>query len=487
MSGGELIGLALIVPAATAVLIALFYRRPNVREGATMLGTAILFATVVALLVQVLSGVRPALHLIDVLPGLTIAFGVEPLGALFATVASGLWIVNSLYSIGYMRANGEQRQTIFYVCFALAIGATMGLALSANLFTAFLFYELLTLVTYPLVTHRGDEEAKAAGRLYLLMLLGTSTLLLLPAIAWTGVAAGTLDFHAGGILAGKLAPAAMGILLALYIFGIAKAAVMPMHFWLPAAMVAPTPVSALLHAVAVVKAGVFLIVKVVVFVFGVDTLKASGAGDWLVYVASFTIIVASLIALRQDNLKRRLAYSTISQLGYIVLGASLASGWGIVGAGVQIVMHAVAKITLFFCAGAIHTAAHKDRVSELAGLGRTMPLTFAFFLVGACSVVGLPLFGGFWSKWYLVTGAADAGHMAVVGVLMLSTLLNVGYLLPIPFRAFFVTPPEGKKAKGVKEAPWPMLVAMAVTSIMCIVLFFVPGPIVGLLEQLLTQ
>lgn len=487
MSGAELIALALIAPTATAVLVALFYKRPNLREGATLSGAAILFALVLALLAQVLAGARPALHLVDILPGLSIAFDVEPLGVLFATVASGLWIVNSLYSIGYMRANGEQRQTVFYVCFALAIAATMGIALSGNLFTAFLFYEVLTLVTYPLVTHRGDAEAKAAGRLYLLMLLGTSTLLLLPAVAWTGIAAGTLDFHVGGILAGKMAPAAMGVLLGLFIFGVAKAAVMPVHFWLPAAMVAPTPVSALLHAVAVVKAGVFLIVKVVVFIFGIETLRENGAAEWLIYVAAFTVLAASLVALRQDNLKRRLAYSTISQLGYIVLGAALASGWGIVGAGLQIAMHAVAKITLFFAAGAIHTAAHKDHVSELSGMGRAMPLTFTFFLIGACSVIGLPLLGGFWSKWYLVLGAVDSGHLVVVAVLMISSLLNVAYLLPIPFRAFFAAPAGGRKVTGLKEAPWPLLVAMGVTSLMCIVLFFVPGPIVGFLERLLVQ
>ena len=487
MSGGELSALTLIVPAATAVFIWLFGRRPNLREGATLTGTLILFATVLALLTHVVAGERPALHMLDVLPGLTIAFDVEPLGILFATVASGLWIVNSLYSIGYMRANGEERQTGFYVCFALAIAATMGLALSGNLFTAFLFYELLTLVTYPLVTHHRDAEAKAAGRLYLLMLLGASTLLLLPAIAWTGIAAGTLDFRAGGILAGKLAPGAMGLLLGLYIFGIAKAAVMPMHSWLPAAMVAPTPVSALLHAVAVVKAGVFLVVKVVVFVFGVDTLSQNGAGEWLIYVAAFTVLAASLVALRQDHLKRRLAYSTISQLGYIVLGAALASGWGIVGAGLQIAMHAVAKITLFFAAGAIHTAAHKDHVSELSGLGRAMPFTFAFFLIGAMSVIGLPLLGGFWSKWYLVLGAVDSGHLVIVAVLMISSLLNVAYLLPMPFRAFFTAPEGARKPTKIKEAPWPMLVAMALTSLMCILLFFVPGPIVGFLERLVAQ
>ena len=473
MSGTELIALALIVPAATAVLIALFHKRPNLREGATMLGAVILFVAVVALIAQVLSGARPALHLVDVLPGLAIAFDLEPLGALFAAVASGLWIVNSLYSIGYMRANGEQRQTVFYICFALAIAATMGLALSGNLFTAFLFYEVLTLVTYPLVTHRGDEEAKAAGRLYLLMLLGTSTLLLLPAIAWTGIAAGTLDFHAGGILAGRLAPAAMGVLLALYIFGIAKAAVMPMHAWLPAAMVAPTPVSALLHAVAVVKAGVFLIVKVVVFVFGVETLKANGAGAWLVYVAGFTVIVASLIALRQDHLKRRLAYSTISQLSYVVLGVALLNPLAIVGAIIHIATHAVSKITLFFAAGSLHTAGHIDYVSEMDGVGHRMPWTMSAFTLGALSMIGMPLTAGFLGKWFMLVGAAGNAQWFAVAVIILSTLLNAGYFLPIVYRAFRRS--DGGGAVAVKEAPWPMVVALVTTALLTALLFLFPG------------
>ncbi len=473
MSGADLIAFALIVPAATAVLVALFHRRPNLREGATLLGTLILFAAVVALLTRVLAGARPALHLIDVLPGLSIAFDVEPLGALFAAVASGLWIVNSLYSIGYMRANGEQRQTVFYVCFALSIGATMGIALSGNLFTAFLFYEVLTLVTYPLVTHRGDAEAKAAGRLYLLMLLGTSTLLLLPAIAWTGIAAGTLDFHAGGILAGKLAPLAMGPLLALYIFGIAKAAVMPMHAWLPAAMVAPTPVSALLHAVAVVKAGVFLIVKVMVFVFGVETLKESGAGSWLTYVAGFTVIAASLIALRQDHLKRRLAYSTISQLSYVVLGAALLNPLAMVGAILHIAAHAVSKITLFFAAGSLHTAAHIDHVSEMDGIGYRMPWTMGAFAVGALSMIGMPLTAGFLGKWFMLVGAAGHAQWFAVGVIVLSTLLNAGYFLPVVYRAF--RRPDGKRAVAIKEAPWPMVVALVTTALLTVLLFLFPG------------
>ena len=271
-----MIALILIIPAATALLLPLFAGRPDVREGTTLLGAVLLFATVLQLLPVVLSGGTPELSIWTVVPGLSIAFSVEPLGMLFAAIASGLWIVNSIYSIGYMRAERAPRQTLFYVCFALALAATMGIALAGNLFTLFLFYELLTFTTWPLVTHRATKEARDAGRLYLMMLFGASTLLLLPAIAWTALATGTLDFTPGGILSGNVGGIGLGILLALYVFGTAKAAIMPMHFWLPAAMVAPTPVSALLHAVAVVKAGVFTILKVIVYIFGADLLAKLG-------------------------------------------------------------------------------------------------------------------------------------------------------------------------------------------------------------------
>jgi multicomponent Na+:H+ antiporter subunit D len=476
MSGETLVILALIAPAATALLIPLFAARPNQREGVTLVGSAILFAAVLALLARVLAGERPEVHLLDILPGLSIAFAVEPLGMLFATVASALWIVNSLYSIGYMRGNGEPRQTAFYVCFAGALTATMGAALAGNLFTLFLFYEALTLVTYPLVTHRRDAEAKAAGRLYLLMLLGASTLLLLPAIAWTGVVAGTLDFHAGGILAGKLGPVALSVLLAMFVFGIAKAAIMPVHAWLPAAMVAPTPVSALLHAVAVVKAGVFFIVKVIVYIFGVDTLKATGAGDWLVYVAGVTIVWASLIALRQDHLKRRLAYSTISQLSYVVLGAALLTPIAILGAAIHLAAHAVSKITLFFCAGSIHTAAHIDNVSDMEGVGRRMPWTMGSFAVGAMSMIGVPPTVGFLGKWFMLIGAVGTGQWFAVVVIVLSTLLNAGYFLPIVYSAFRRPDATGSRPRQAGgEAPWPMVISLVATAIATVALFFFPG------------
>jgi multicomponent Na+:H+ antiporter subunit D len=439
------------------------------------------------LLQPVLDGVQPEAHVIEVAPGLALAFKIEPLGQLFALVASALWVVNSIYSIGYMRANNEPRQTGFYVCFALALGSTIGIAFAANLFTLFLFYEALTIVTYPLVVHRADVGAIRAGRIYLLLLLGTSLVLFLPAIIATWVLAGTLDFRPDGILAGQASPSVIPVLLALYVFGIGKAAVMPLHFWLPAAMVAPTPVSALLHAVAVVKAGVFSIVKVVVYVFGLETLKNTGANEWLVVVASASLIVASVVALSREDLKARLAYSTISQLAYVVLGAALATSSSIVGSGLQIAMHAAGKITLFFCAGAIYTAHHLTDVSEMTGIGRKMPLTMFAFLVASLSIIGVPPLGGTWSKWMLTLGALDAGDVVAVGVLMLSSLLSVGYLLPIVARGYFLPPPPDApidRKRTIQEAPIACLIALCVTALLCIVLFFQADRIETLLAGL---
>ena len=357
----------------------------------------------------------------------------------------------------------------------------MGLAFASNLFTLFIFYEVLTLSTYPLVTHKADEKAIRGGRIYLLMLVGSSTILFLPAIIWTYVLTGTLEFSPGGILNGKADGLTVGLLLALYVFGIGKAAVMPMHFWLPAAMVAPTPVSALLHAVAVVKAGVFSVLKIITYIFGLDFLAASGQGLWLQYAAATTIIIASLIAFTKQNLKARLAYSTVSQLSYIVLGAALANSLGMIGGGMHIAMHAAGKITLFFCAGAIYVAAHKTEIGDLDGMGRAMPFTFAAFLIGTLSIIGLPPFGGLWSKWYLVLGALEAHQILLVGVLMVSSLFNIAYLLPIPIRAFFGKP-AGDVPKGIREAPFMCLLAIGITTLACIVLFFYPDPILNLLR-----
>ncbi len=471
MSGPVLLLAALLVPATTALGVALFAARPNLREAVTLLGAATLFLVTVLIARDVFSGGRPELVLAEPFPGVALALAVEPLGMLFALVASTLWIANSVYSIGYMRGNDEKRQTGFYVCFAIALFATMGLAYSKNLLTLFLFYELLTFSTYPLVTHKRDEKAIAAGRVYLLILVSASMLFLLPAILLTGLAAGTFDFRPGGILADRIAPWMAPVLLGFFVFGAAKAAVMPLHRWLPAAMVAPTPVSALLHAVAVVKAGVFVVLKVVLDVFGLDYLEATGAADWLVFVAAFTVVAASVVALFQDDLKRRLAYSTIGQLGYVVLAAALATPASTLGGALHIAAHGVSKITLFFAAGAIYTAAHRTKVSQLDGIGRRMPVTMAAFTLGVLSMIGLPPTIGFASKWFMIGGAVSAGSVVAVAAIVVSTVLNALYLLPIVWRAY------ARPATGPEhgEAPWPAVAALAATGIGTVLLFLFPA------------
>ncbi len=484
MSGAASVQLALALPVVGAVMTAALGRRPNLREAGTLTVAVSLFLVVVTLLPSVLDGGRPSVRWFEVLPGLAIAFRVEPLGMLFALVASGLWIVTSLYSIGYMRANDEAHQTRYYVAFAVSIFGAIGVALAQNMFTLFIFYEILTLSTYPLVAHHGTEKAMQGARTYLSILLTTSIAFLLLAIVWTWSIAGTLDFTEGGILAGKAEGPVILVLLGLYAFGTGKAALMPFHRWLPAAMVAPTPVSALLHAVAVVKAGVFTVMKVVVYIFGLDLLRDTGIGVALMYVAGATIIIASIVALTKDNLKARLAYSTVSQLSYIVLGAALANTWGVIGGSMHIAMHAFGKITLFFCAGAIYVATHKTEISDMRGIGRTMPFTTFAFLLGSLSVIGLPPMGGTWSKWYLALGAAEAHQIVFVGILMVSSLLNIAYLIPIPIRGFFFAPTGNEPASGVREAPLFCVIPLCLTALGCIVLFFFAGEIARLLEPL---
>jgi len=488
MSPATAILLSMAIPLVGALLIAMSDRKPNQREAVTLVTAGLLFLTVLTLVPGVAAGAQPEARLLELFPGLPLHFKVEPLGMLFALVASGLWILNSLYSIGYMRGGNESHQTRFYVCFAIALASTMGVAFAGNMMTLFVFYEALTLSTYPLVTHKGTAEAMKAGRTYLGILLSTSIGLQLLAILWTWQAAGTLDFRAGGILAGKLDDGLVGLLLFLYMFGVGKAALMPFHRWLPAAMVAPTPVSALLHAVAVVKAGVFTVMKVIVYIFGADLLTRTGASEWLMYVAGATLLIASLVAMTKDNLKARLAYSTVSQLSYVVLGAALANGWGIIGGSMHIAMHAFGKITLFFCAGAIYVAAHKTEISEMRGIGRAMPFTMAAFFVGALSIIGLPPLGGSWSKWYLALGAADADQLIFVAVLMVSSLLNVAYLLPIVAQAFFTPEPKSAGAaaapQGIHEAPLFCVVPLCLTALGCVALFFFADQVYGLLALL---
>jgi multicomponent Na+:H+ antiporter subunit D len=438
--------LAILVSLLAALLIpATGERRANLRE-AWSVGAGVIQAVLVAsMLPAVLAGQRPGFTLVRLFDGVEIAFRVDSFGLLFGLGAAVLWIAASFYSIGYMRTTAEHAQTRYYACFALALTATMGVAFSANLFTLFLFYEALTIITYPLVAHKETDEARAGARKYAIYLLGAAKLLLLPAVILTYTLAGTLDFRPGGIFTPEIVSSQSSLLFAIFLlmlWGLAKNAVMPLHSWLPAAMVAPTPVSALLHAVAVVKTGVFATLRVFLFIFGADTMSAIGADSVALVAASATILYASFMAVAQDNLKARLAYSTISQLSYIVLGGALLTASGIVGGIAHITNHAVSKITLFFCAGSIYASAHKTEVSQLSGIAKKMPWTMAAFAIGTLSLIGIPPMSGFISKWNLAVGTMERGNVWLLVVLLTSSLMNAAYLGPIVYKAYFEEPEE---------------------------------------------
>jgi multicomponent Na+:H+ antiporter subunit D len=466
--------LAVSVSLFCTLFIVASRNRPNLRESWTLLAGLMKFGIVASMIPAVLRKQEIVYNLIDVLPGVGIAFKVDSLGLLFALVSSSLWIVTSAYSIGYMRGLNEHSQTRYFCFFALALSATTGVAFSANLLTMYLFYEMLSFATYPLVTHHQDPEARASGRKYLLYIVGGSIGLVLPAMLISYQMAGTLEFAKQGFMAGTGSKALMTILLVMMVFGFAKVAIMPLHSWLPAAMVAPTPVSALLHAVAVVKVGAFSVLRVLTGVFGVDFLAELHLGTVICYIAAFTVIVASLIALSQDGLKRRLAFSTIGQLSYIVLGVALLSPKGMIGGMTHIAMHAFGKITLFFCAGAIFVATGKKNISEMVGIGKRMPVTMIAFFIGSLSVIGLPPCGGFVSKWYLVLGTLQADQWPMLAVLLGSSLLNAAYFLPIVYKAFFCTQEEAMFANTVQEAPIWCVAPLVLTAIGSIVLFFYP-------------
>ncbi len=476
---------AIGVSVLGAALILLSHKRPNQREFWTFLAGTIKFLVVVSMIPVVLAGDTLVFNLVEFYNGIGIGFRVDALGVMFATTASFLWIVTSVYSIGYMRSMNEHAQTRYYACFAITLSAVMGAAFASNILTLYLFYEIITLVTYPLVSHKETPDAFVGAKKYVTYLLGTSKLFLLPALVLTYTVAGTLEFSKGGLFP-VAEPLMLTAIYVLFIAGFAKAALMPFHGWLPAAMVAPTPVSALLHAVAVVKVGVFSVVRVVLFIFGVDLLRDLSLGVPTAYIASFTILTASVIAMTKDNLKARLAYSTVSQLSYIILGVVLLSPAGITGGVAHLTNHAFAKITLFFCAGSIYVSSHKTKISEMDGIARKMPYTMIAFAIGVLGMVGVPPAGGFITKWYLVVGSLEADQLIILFVLLTSSILNGAYFLPIVYKAFFKPPMEfeGDHFEEIKENPY-IVVPLMITAIISLILGFYPEMILVLVRRVL--
>ena len=453
--------LAVAVSLVGAALIVATRKDPNIREGCSLVAAVLKFAIVLTMIPAVLAGQTLHYTLFSLFPGVSIEFRVDSLGLLFAITASFLWIVTTFYSIGYMRSLNEHAQTRYYTCFALTLAATLGVAFSANLVTLFVFYEIITFVTYPLVTHHGTKEAYAAGNKYLFYLLATTKAFFVTAVFLTYNLSDTFAFKPGGVFPPGTGHTVLMITYFLFLAGLSKAAIMPFHGWLPSAMVAPTPVSALLHAVAVVNTGVFCVLRVIFNVFGLELMKSLNLGLMTGFIVSFTIVMASIYALTKDNLKARLAYSTVSQLAYMILGGSLLSSSGMVGGIMHIANHAFAKITLFFCAGSIYVASRKTNISEMSGIGRKMPWTMTAFALATLSMIGVPPASGFLTKWYLLNGSMEANEIAFIFVLLVSSLLNAFYFLPIVHKAFFEGAPETGEAAQKALHPIPQSLGAA--------------------------
>ena len=474
--------LLICLPLTNAFLLWILNPRLQVIKILTVTFSTILFITSLFVFVNFDDYLNYKYAPIQIFENIFLEFSFEPVGLIFMLVASSLWVINTFYSFGYMEKNKEKNLKRFYICFSFAIFSTVSLALANNLVTSFIFYEILTLTTFPLVAHHGNDKAKKGATTYLFILMSTSIVFFLVAIATTWITQGSITYTNGGILSDNLGnPIFYGFLYALFIFGVSKAAVMPFHKWLPAAMVAPTPVSALLHAVAVVKAGVFLVIKISIYIFGILKVEDINISGFITFISSFTIIAASFVALYSDNLKRRLAYSTISQLSYIVLATSLSNFFGIIAAIFHLVAHAFGKITLFFAAGNIYTATHKTEISEMTGIGRKMPFTLLCFLIGSLVMIGLPLTSGFVSKWFLISGIIQHEMTTLlVMVIILSTILNAAYFIPFVYRAF--QKPQKNELSNIEKLPKSMVISIGFCALFSIYLFFDPGIILNIIR-----
>ncbi|ANB02563.1 complex I subunit 5 family protein [Ectothiorhodospira sp. BSL-9] len=454
----------LMTPLCAAPLLFALPERSARLRTAINLGAALLKLVLVSWLSwKVSQGVIYDLRL-TVLPGLEFNLQADPLAILFIALSAVLWLITTVYAVGYLEKGPHRAR--FFGFFSLCVAATVGIALAGNLFTFLIFYEILTLATYPLVIHYGTAAALRAGRIYLIYTLGGGLVLLLGTLGlW--VLAGSTDFVPGGILAGVAedSPLAAQLLFLVLIIGLGvKAALVPLHSWLPIAMIAPAPVSALLHAVAVVKAGAFGIMRVVYEVYGIETAQLLGLTTPLAVLAAVTILYGSIRALGQDDIKRRLAWSTVSQVSYIALGIALASPIAAIGALAHLIHQGIMKITLFMVAGNLAEGRGIKKVSQMNGVGLAMPGSMAAFTLAALGMIGLPPLAGFVSKWYLAAGGLQAGQGWVIPLLLGSSLLNAAYFLPMIHRAWFRTPDTAPQQGLVRRRIGWMLAAPPIAT-----------------------
>ncbi|MGE4284031.1 MAG: monovalent cation/H+ antiporter subunit D family protein [Clostridia bacterium] len=471
----------ILFPFAIALMVAFLQFKKENRRNVFIISAVLI--NFIAMVFIIAAKSESAVHLWTMNSFLDIYFRVDKMSILFSALASTLWIFTTIYSIDYMKHEGQER--IFFVFFILTLGITMGIAFAGNLFTLYIFYELLTLATFPLVIHSGTKEALSSGKRYLIYSFGGATLVLCGMILLFSIN-NNMAFEAQGVLdaAALQNPQLLSIIYVLMFLGFGvKAAIVPFHSWLPGAMVAPTPVSALLHAVAVVKSGIFAIIRITYYIFGAEAVRATHDNIYLSVLIIITILLGSLLALHQENLKKRLAYSTISQLGYILLGIILLNGNALIGSLLHLVNHAVIKITLFFCAGAIYFMTGKKNISDIKGIGKTMPITMWCFSIASISLIGIPPTNGLVSKWYLALGGLNANRILFVVILLLSAFLTAAYLLPIIIAAFF---PGGESAEYQerKEPPLKMLIPIIILTGITVFLGFFPNVLLNFIKEI---
>ncbi len=479
----------LLLPILIPMVMSVFATQKNlIREESLMrfsiFATSLTAASVFYIIAR-FDGVKLSILHVNEFIDLTLKGG--HIGFVFAALASTLWILASAYAGVYMEHEGRVRY--FYIFFLITEGITMGIALSGNLFTLYAFYEILTLTTFPLVIHAGTQEALRSGKKYIIYSLFGATLILFGMMILFS-AVQTLEFTPGGIAA-LMAYERQGLLtgafVALFVgFGV-KAALVPLHSWLPAAMVAPTPVSALLHAVAVVKSGIFSLIRMVFFIFGPKLVASMELDALLLSMVLLTVVFGSFMALHQSHLKKRLAYSTISQLGYMLLGIVLLNEDALLGAMIHLINHAIIKIVLFFCVGSITFMTGKKYIHEIGGIGRKMPKTMMCFAIASISLIGIPPSNGFVSKWFLGLGAMGAGQVMNILVLLLSAFLTAGYLLPIVVGAFFTRTADDIADAENLDPPNGMMIPIIIITGFIILMGIFPNPVIGYIRYALKE